>query len=65
MFRSLLYRSSKVLDIHRVCFRCLGSLPEYRVVHMPSLSPTMETGSICKWNVKIGDEVSEGDHYVR
>lgn len=28
---------------------------------MPALSPTMETGTLAKWHVKIGDEVSSGD----
>jgi pyruvate dehydrogenase E1 component beta subunit len=28
---------------------------------MPALSPTMEEGTLAKWNVKEGDEVSAGD----
>ncbi|QPH53780.1 pyruvate dehydrogenase complex E1 component subunit beta [Pontivivens ytuae] len=28
---------------------------------MPALSPTMEEGTLAKWNVKEGDEVSSGD----
>ena len=28
---------------------------------MPRLSDTMESGTIIKWNVKEGDEVSAGD----
>ena len=28
---------------------------------MPALSPTMEEGSLAKWNVKEGDKVSSGD----
>jgi pyruvate/2-oxoglutarate dehydrogenase complex dihydrolipoamide acyltransferase (E2) component len=28
---------------------------------MPNLSPTMETGKIIKWHVKVGDEVAPGD----
>ena len=27
---------------------------------MPALSPTMEEGKISQWNVKEGEEVSEG-----
>jgi len=30
-------------------------------VKMPAQSPTMKTGVIKKWNVSVGDEVSEGD----
>lgn len=28
---------------------------------MPALSPTMESGRLIQWNVKVGDEVNEGD----
>jgi pyruvate dehydrogenase E1 component beta subunit len=28
---------------------------------MPALSPTMEEGTLAKWNVKVGDKVSAGD----
>jgi Pyruvate/2-oxoglutarate dehydrogenase complex, dihydrolipoamide acyltransferase (E2) component, and related enzymes len=27
---------------------------------MPALSPTMETGNLTKWNVKVGDAVKSG-----
>ncbi len=30
-------------------------------VTMPKLSPTMETGVITQWLVKVGDQVKEGD----
>ncbi|WP_019961821.1 pyruvate dehydrogenase complex dihydrolipoamide acetyltransferase [Woodsholea maritima] len=30
-------------------------------VLMPALSPTMEEGTLAKWNVKVGDTVSSGD----
>ena len=30
-------------------------------VLMPALSPTMEEGTLAKWNVKEGDTVSSGD----
>ena len=28
---------------------------------MPALSPTMETGNLAKWHVKVGDKVKSGD----
>ena len=28
---------------------------------MPALSPTMEEGTLAKWNVKEGDKISSGD----
>ncbi len=30
-------------------------------VTMPKLSPTMETGVIAQWLVKVGDQIKEGD----
>ncbi len=30
-------------------------------VLMPALSPTMEEGTLAKWNIKVGDTVSSGD----
>jgi len=40
--------------------RYLSSLPAHTVVPMPALSPTMETGTISKWNVKEGDKFEVG-----
>ena len=30
-------------------------------IKMPALSPTMESGTLAKWNVAVGDEVRSGD----
>ena len=30
-------------------------------ITMPALSPTMETGTLSKWLVKVGDVVTSGD----
>jgi len=30
-------------------------------ITMPALSPTMEEGTLAKWNVKAGDTVEAGD----
>ena len=30
-------------------------------IKMPALSPTMESGTLAKWNVTVGDEVRSGD----
>eukprot|EP00299_Pterocystis_sp_00344_P009433 c3968_g1_i1.p1 GENE.c3968_g1_i1~~c3968_g1_i1.p1 ORF type:complete len:620 (-),score=158.64 c3968_g1_i1:67-1926(-) len=37
-----------------------ASLPRHNVVTMPALSPTMTSGKISKWNVKVGDRVKAG-----
>ena len=36
-------------------------LPYHLVVGMPALSPTMDAGTISKWNVKEGESFSAGD----
>jgi pyruvate dehydrogenase E2 component (dihydrolipoamide acetyltransferase) len=38
-----------------------GSFPPHQVLGMPSLSPTMNQGSILAWKKKEGDEVAAGD----
>eukprot|EP00953_Heterococcus_sp_UTEX-ZZ885_P037788 19399-Heterococcus_DN1.PRE.1 len=35
--------------------------PEYVVVNMPALSPTMEVGTITKWSVEPGTALAPGD----
>ena len=36
-------------------------LPPHAEVTLPALSPTMETGTLIKWEMKVGDELEEGD----
>lgn len=43
------------------CTRGFSTYPPHEIVPMPSLSPTMETGTITKWNVGEGDEFDAGD----
>ena len=38
-----------------------NDLPYHIVVGMPALSPTMDAGTISKWNVAVGDSFSAGD----
>merc|ERR1712168_1032110 len=38
-----------------------SNYPSHEVVPLPALSPTMETGSIIQWGIKVGDEVIEGE----
>ncbi|XP_012677432.2 dihydrolipoyllysine-residue acetyltransferase component of pyruvate dehydrogenase complex, mitochondrial-like [Clupea harengus] len=37
------------------------SLPPHQKVELPALSPTMQTGTIAKWEKKEGDKINEGD----
>jgi len=37
------------------------NLPYHIVVGMPALSPTMDAGTISKWNVSEGDQIHAGD----
>lgn len=39
-------------------------LPAYTPLQMPALSPTMSSGNLGKWNVKVGDEVKAGDSFA-
>eukprot|EP00577_Skeletonema_sp_RCC1716_P010923 CAMPEP_0113413036 /NCGR_PEP_ID=MMETSP0013_2-20120614/23180_1 /TAXON_ID=2843 ORGANISM="Skeletonema costatum, Strain 1716" /NCGR_SAMPLE_ID=MMETSP0013_2 /ASSEMBLY_ACC=CAM_ASM_000158 /LENGTH=505 /DNA_ID=CAMNT_0000299621 /DNA_START=70 /DNA_END=1587 /DNA_ORIENTATION=- /assembly_acc=CAM_ASM_000158 len=41
--------------------RWFSSYPPHEVVGMPSLSPTMETGTIAAWNLGEGDSFNAGD----
>ncbi|EHB18709.1 Dihydrolipoyllysine-residue acetyltransferase component of pyruvate dehydrogenase complex, mitochondrial [Heterocephalus glaber] len=40
--------------------RCY-SLPPHQKVPLPSLSPTMQAGTIARWEKKEGEKISEGD----
>jgi len=42
-------------------FRGFSDLPPHVVVNLPSLSPTMETGTVVSWAKNEGDQVNEGD----
>lgn len=39
----------------------LSSYPPHTLYPMPALSPTMEMGSVAKWNIKEGESFSAGD----
>eukprot|EP00960_Hanusia_phi_P055516 762994-Hanusia_phi.AAC.3 len=41
--------------------RNMSSLPEHQVLKMPALSPTMKTGNIASYKIKVGDKVAPGD----
>ena len=38
-----------------------GDLPEHSTVTLPALSPTMESGTIIKWEKEEGEVLEEGD----
>lgn len=37
------------------------SFPSHEIIKMPALSPTMKEGVIVSWDIKEGQEISEGD----
>ena len=41
--------------------RALSALPEYTLLPLPALSPTMETGNLASWNKAEGDLIEPGD----
>eukprot|EP00471_Norrisiella_sphaerica_P000433 CAMPEP_0184488170 /NCGR_PEP_ID=MMETSP0113_2-20130426/10568_1 /TAXON_ID=91329 /ORGANISM="Norrisiella sphaerica, Strain BC52" /LENGTH=186 /DNA_ID=CAMNT_0026870661 /DNA_START=49 /DNA_END=606 /DNA_ORIENTATION=- len=42
-------------------YRLMSSLPEYTELAMPALSPTMEVGTLSKWQKSEGEEIAAGD----
>lgn len=46
------FHSNRILEL---------SYPPHTLYPMPALSPTMETGSIAKWNISEGESFSAGD----
>lgn len=45
--------------LYHSCFRPFSA--HMMKLEMPALSPTMENGTISKWNKKVGDKVDIGD----
>ena len=41
--------------------RGLATYPSHTVLGLPALSPTMTSGNIAKYLVKVGDEIQPGD----
>jgi pyruvate dehydrogenase E2 component (dihydrolipoamide acetyltransferase) len=39
------------------CSRGLATLPPHTIVRFPSLSPTMTSGNLASWKVKVGDQI--------
>ncbi len=42
-------------------WRALSDMPEHKILSMPKLSPTMETGTIQEWVKAEGDRIEAGD----
>ncbi|GAB5368059.1 hypothetical protein AAMO2058_001285300 [Amorphochlora amoebiformis] len=58
IYRSLL--RCNLLNL-RVSVRLFSSLPDYTELPMPALSPTMEVGTVSKWQKAEGDVINAGD----
>ena len=41
--------------------RCVNCLDLFQQVELPALSPTMQTGTIARWEKKEGDRIGEGE----
>uniref|UniRef100_A0A3Q3IZL1 Acetyltransferase component of pyruvate dehydrogenase complex n=1 Tax=Monopterus albus TaxID=43700 RepID=A0A3Q3IZL1_MONAL len=54
-----------LLRCHQLAGSCQSkrfySLPPHQKVELPALSPTMQTGTIARWEKKEGEKISEGD----
>lgn len=53
----MLYSNISLIHSSKYSF----SLPKHEKLTMPLLSPTMEKGTILKWNFKEGDKLQAGD----
>merc|ERR1719259_832493 len=55
------FKDFKVGDAPAAAAPAASNYPSHEVITLPALSPTMETGSIIAWGIKVGDEVIEGE----
>ncbi|TNM84891.1 hypothetical protein fugu_009069 [Takifugu bimaculatus] len=59
---SSLIRRGSLLRYPQLTGTCrFYSLPPHQKVELPALSPTMQTGTIARWEKKEGDKINEGD----
>lgn len=63
LFNATLFNAipSRLSPHLRSSSRLLSSYPDHTVVGMPSLSPTMESGTIAEWKFKPGESFIAGD----
>ncbi|KAK2827266.1 hypothetical protein Q7C36_018192 [Tachysurus vachellii] len=64
VYYSLLKCRTRDLQTHKVAFsqsKRVCSLPPHQKVELPALSPTMQLGTIARWEKKEGDKINEGD----
>jgi pyruvate dehydrogenase E2 component (dihydrolipoamide acetyltransferase) len=62
MLRALALRAPRWAPARLAAQRAFSSdLPEHEFLHLPSLSPTMESGVITRWNKAEGDKISADD----
>jgi len=48
-------------QLQSIRYASSGSLPSYKKIPLPALSPTMETGTLRSWAKNEGDKIAEGD----
>lgn len=56
-----LQRGILTSSIRCIPWRALSDMPEHKILSMPKLSPTMETGTIQEWLKNEGDRIEAGD----
>uniref|UniRef100_A0A8C1XJ22 Acetyltransferase component of pyruvate dehydrogenase complex n=1 Tax=Cyprinus carpio TaxID=7962 RepID=A0A8C1XJ22_CYPCA len=47
--------------LHSFSQKCIPNIILYKNVELPALSPTMQMGTIARWEKKEGDKINEGD----
>ncbi|KAA0720092.1 Dihydrolipoyllysine-residue acetyltransferase component of pyruvate dehydrogenase complex [Triplophysa tibetana] len=64
LYNSILTNRSGLLHSQTAAFSQsmrVYSLPPHQKVELPALSPTMQSGTIARWEKKEGDKINEGD----
>ncbi|KAK3524326.1 hypothetical protein QTP70_028061 [Hemibagrus guttatus] len=64
VYYSFLSCRTRALQTQKVAFsqsKRACSLPPHQKVELPALSPTMQLGTIARWEKKEGDKINEGD----
>ncbi|UJR30417.1 hypothetical protein I4U23_017952 [Adineta vaga] len=50
-----------IITVRQHRYASSGSLPSHKMITLPALSPTMETGTLRSWSKQEGDKIVEGD----
>ncbi|XP_077989698.1 dihydrolipoyllysine-residue acetyltransferase component of pyruvate dehydrogenase complex, mitochondrial-like [Glandiceps talaboti] len=61
LHRPAVFQVYRINNVTQVRFLSSEDLPPHHKVPLPALSPTMETGTLTRWEKQVGERVNEGD----